>query len=516
MSDLTLRLGYFALYAADDDAGYNAALAAFPETEPIGLGPDGVINTQPITNDNPVSVAAALSITNFGGGGVPMTFPGVINNAFFWTSLYNISESVNGGTIDVNGHSVPWVWEGYICQSAFGGCILPDPAGITPPNCLDPTSFQCFSLMGEGTTYDPEISGGDVSLNTSGGYRDRSYLRLGLGGGASTATIDVFGGTPLALGAAGSEVGIGFGIQFAVDPVGMTGTFALLWEVSGNISAQLYGREVSGVREYEWRRAGTTVITATPKVVSEGKWDVLGLVLEVYHLVCNVASADCSASPFGTSNSTVMRFTDMQTNETGIFQIGGSTGITLDDMTFHRSSGSTSTGWTCTYVAYRRSGIVVSEVTIPASCLSFLGQTCTVSPIDVCMTFTPRDCVECFGDDTKTSPPRIRPPQPGESTTIVQFIANGVKTIFDPIGDAVVIGTEGEELTPDCIREDSNGLSLSHDENGPSFSVGTALACVPIKRGSGPGIVFPDPAQPIAPPQPPAAGSGTSCPVPQG
>ena len=488
---------YNMLYAVEllTDAAVTAAEAI------LGIAP-GI----PITGRNPVEVASLLGIplSTFGfpacpANGVPPVYPVVISREG-WplapsSDCFPLDNSITCGPFpftDTVATYDEFCWVGLLRSHELPPPeepedpeTFPTPPPI-PPTCLS-ALYVCYSQMGDGSVYLPTVGAGSPSLNASGGYMDLSWIDLGVGGGESAVTIDPFDGTPLDLGAAGVEVGLGFGIQFAVNPVGLSSSFTLLWQTNGNIAVQLYGREVAGVRSYEWRRSGLTVMDATPKAVSEGDWDVLGLVFEAYHLVCNVASPDCDAAPFGTSNSTVVRFTDVQTRTQVTQQLGGSTGNTLDDMTFHRG-GAAQTGWACAVVAFRRTGLGIPDVDIPASCLLFLGQVCTVTPTDICLAFDPVVCQECYGMDTVSSPQRVRLPQPGETTTTVQLVASGEAPLtVDVFGVAISIGTSSTLFTPPAIRSSPQGFAVPSDPAGLTFPESSDSTALPLRTGGGEG-----------------------------
>lgn len=442
------------------------------------------------------------------------TFPGVING--FSPEGFATAEGLNFGgvgpggavvypTVLISGPSAllmfptdvvsgpGFTWTGFILRVGGTSAPVTGPLPDLTSSCLEPDLYRCYNVMGDGDTYTPVIGGGDASLHPDGvgGYNGASWIDLGAGGGASAATIDPFDGVPLDLGAAGVEVGLGFGIQFAVNPVGLPTSFTLLWQLNGNIQVQLYGREVAGVRSYEWRRSGATVMDATPKTVSAGSWDVLGLVFEAYHLVCNVASADCGTDPFGTNNSTAIRYTDVQTGTQVVSQLGGSTGNTLDDMTFHRG-GAAQTGWACAVVAYRRTGLGIADVDIPATCLLFLGQVCTVTPVDACLAFNPFFCPACFQSDVRMSPPRVI--EGGTPALTVTLAEDSPPLTFDPdgIGEAVLFAAGARELTPPTVRSGAQGFPVTVDPAGLTFPASSDLTALPLRPGVGPTVNLPE------------------------
>ncbi|KKK67390.1 hypothetical protein LCGC14_2954560, partial [marine sediment metagenome] len=148
------------------------------------------------------------------------------------------------------------------------------------------------------------------------------------------------------------------------------------------------------VNEFEWRGQGGLTLTATPKAaLAIGDWIVFGLLFEVFHMVCNVASADCTAAPFGTNTAQAIKLTDLGSLTTATGDMGGN-GTTLVDMTFY--SASTTIGWACAFLCYVRTGVVLDEITVPASCLSFLGQTCSFNFVGTCLEFDPTLCIECY------------------------------------------------------------------------------------------------------------------------
>lgn len=452
-----------------DPAAVAQAYIDFPETNPAGgagleISPDAAaiqfsapLNGSPSPNFYPATMlhwaAPLLSLSTRTSDA---------------SGILTAADSGGGGPV-----TLPFTWRGVVLQ---GGIDPTDPP--PPPVCIELDEYFCYSRMGRGDTYTPAINQADSSLHDidSGGFRTDSWIELGVGGGAATATIDF--DPDLELGDGTTSVGVALGIQFAIKPTTtFAASFELMWKLDGNFTVSLYARTNGGVNEYEWRISGTTVV-ATPKVdLAQNGWTVLGILVEVFHLSCEVASATCSGAPFGFNNETIVKITDLATLASGVQSFGASTTNSIDGMTF--SSGSVDVGYACTVLGFTRTGIVLSEITVPANCLDFIGNVCTVPVEGTCVDFEPQRCIECFTDD-RGIPPRVKS---GPSPTIIitpDPTEDRVIVFDDLLGvEATLAAVDGIPFEP-TFRLSPDGFPIQQDPDAPEVELTTNPLAIPV------------------------------------
>ncbi len=487
-----------------DPVAVAAAHSTYPATNPA-LG-DGLAISP--------AAAAALFSAPLDGSPSPDFYPATIIDQRALTTLTLDTSVASGIATSAGGVTLPYTWRGYVLQ---GGTDA-DPEPPPPTGCLEP-EYKCYSRLGRGDTYTPAIDQASPSLHDidTGGFRTDSWLETGVGGGVATATIDPFGGVPLELGDSSTQNGVAFGIQFALKITGtLPGAFTLLWQLNGNQQAQLWGRRVGGLDEYEWRTTpvGATVV-ASPKVaLAQNGWIVFGVLYEAFHLVCKVASADCDATPFGTLSANVARITDLDSlvSDTVEFSANGNS---IDDMTFFAAA--TTVGWACALVGFVRTGIVLDGITVPANCLSFLGQTCLVPLTGTCMAFDPTRCIECYPTD-RVIPLRVSCAGVSPEMTLT-ITAGGVHVLYDPIiGTPATLGPGGVAVDPTFRIDPSNCFPVQIVDTGAEVVVEDNPLALPVRAAAGGPTINPPPTPPPDPtpgPDPaPTPDADPTCAVP--
>ena len=474
-----------------DPAAVAAAHSAYPATDPA-LGDGLAISPE---------AAAALFSAPLDGSPSPNFYPATIIDQRALTTLTLDTSVASGVATSTGGVTLPYTWRGWVLQGGSDATVPPVP----PLVCLDP-EYACYSRMGRGDTYTPAISQANPSLHDvdSGGFRTDSWIEIGAPAGVAAAVIDSFlGGNAIELGATGETIGAAVALQVAVKPQGtFTGTFAKIWNMTGNLQVELYGRRVGGVDEYEWRISAQTLTATTKTALAQDGWVVVSALFEYFHLSCEVASATCSGAPFGYNNQTIVKITDLQSLQSITQEFSGTTGNSIDGMNF--AGQAAKVGWACALVAFRRTGLVLSEITIPASCLSNGGNDCVVTLVDTCMAFDPTRCIECYPTD-RVIPLRVK--CGGDSPEVTLTItAGGAHVLYDElVGIPAALGSGGVEVDPTFRIDPSNCFPVQIVDTGAEVVVEDTPLALPV-RAAGAAAGRPSINPPPTPPPDPTPG----------